>query len=177
MVNGLDSALVRLSVNGTVHEVKVAADDTLLDVLRNELHLTSCRETCGVGLCGSCAVVVDGKAVSACILPAFPLDGAVIRTAEGLEQRMELSPLQKSFVEHQAFQCSFCTPGFLMSATAMLEDDPAEADIDAALTGHICRCGSYKQIIAAVSAVAPQRCCGGGQATEFNDQERTEHGV
>lgn len=178
MREGSDSVLVRLRVNGRLHEARVGADDTLLDVLNRQLHLTSCRETCGLGLCGSCTVVVDGRAVSACIAPAFTLDGAVVRTAEGLEGARELSPLQEAFVAEQAFQCSFCTPGFLMSATAMLDEGPGHADAEDALSGHVCRCGSYRQILAALRRVdgpgAPPAACSTGGST---DHEGDQHGV
>ena len=149
---------ITLRVNGRDHAVPVSAEDSLLDVLRDRLLLFSCRQTCGLGLCGSCAVIVDGRAVNSCIAPAFPLDGAVVRTAEGLESATGLSDLQAAFVEEQAFQCSFCTPGFLMSATAMLEEgSPQPLDVEDALGGHLCRCGSYEQILAAVRRTMPTR--------------------
>jgi aerobic-type carbon monoxide dehydrogenase small subunit (CoxS/CutS family) len=141
---------LNLRVNGTRHRVPVTADDTLLDVLRRDLRMFSCRETCGLGLCGSCTVVVDGRAISACLAPAFAQDGSDVRTAEGLEDGERLHPLQEAFVEEQAFQCSFCTPGFLMSAVAMLEE-PGAPDVEQALTGHLCRCGSYRQILCALA--------------------------
>lgn len=150
-----ESVTITLSVNGRDHAVPVSAEDSLLDVLRDRLLLFSCRQTCGLGLCGSCAVIVDGRAVNSCIAPAFSLDGAVVRTAEGLESATGLSALQEAFVEEQAFQCSFCTPGFLMSATAMLEEEPEPFDVEDALGGHLCRCGSYEQILAAVRRTLP----------------------
>jgi aerobic-type carbon monoxide dehydrogenase small subunit (CoxS/CutS family) len=154
---------LRLRVNGRNHQVPVTADDTLLDVLRRELRYFSCRETCGLGLCGSCTVVVDGRAVSSCLAPAFVQDGADVRTAEGLEDSDGLHPVQQAFVDEQAFQCSFCTPGFLMSVVAMLEDDGAP-DPEQALTGHLCRCGSYRQIQAAVDRVVCERTRSAGCA-------------
>jgi aerobic-type carbon monoxide dehydrogenase small subunit (CoxS/CutS family) len=177
MPDGSDSVVVTLRVNGRAHEVRVGADDTLLDVLRYRLHLTSCRETCGLGLCGTCTVVVDDRAVSACIAPAFALDGAVVRTAEGLEGNRELSPLQAAFVDEQAFQCSFCTPGFLMSATAMLEEGPGHADVEDALSGHVCRCGSYRQILAAVRRVDDPGGPPGAPTTDGTDHGGEHHGV
>jgi aerobic-type carbon monoxide dehydrogenase small subunit (CoxS/CutS family) len=152
MSDGATTLSLRLRVNGKAHRIPVTADDTLLDVLRRELRLFSCRETCGLGLCGSCTVLVDGRAVSACLAPAFAQEGTEVRTAEGLEGAEELHPVQKAFVEEQAFQCSFCTPGFLMSTVAMIED-PAPPDVEDALTGHLCRCGSYRQILSAVAKV------------------------
>ncbi len=156
MSDGSPTFVLTLRVNGTPHRVPVTADDTLLDVLRRDLRYFSCRETCGLGLCGSCTVVVDGRAVSACLAPAFAQEGCEVRTAEGLEGLDALHPAQQAFVEEQAFQCSFCTPGFLMSTVAMLEDD-APLDVDDALTGHLCRCGSYRQILAAVGRLVDGR--------------------
>jgi carbon-monoxide dehydrogenase small subunit len=148
-----------LRVNGRLHRVPVTADDTLLDVLRRNLRYFSCRETCGLGLCGSCTVMVDGRAVSACLAPAFTQEGCDVRTVEGLEGVEELHPVQRAFVDEQAFQCSFCTPGFIMSTVAMLEDT-APPDVEDALTGHLCRCGSYRQILAAVARVVDPKAAG-----------------
>jgi xanthine dehydrogenase YagT iron-sulfur-binding subunit len=156
MTEAAPTFLLRMRVNGRPHQVPVTADDTLLDVLRRELRFFSCRETCGLGLCGSCTVMVDGRAVSACLAPAFVQDGADVRTAEGLEDGAALHPVQQAFVDEQAFQCSFCTPGFLISVVAMLEED-GTPDTEQALSGHLCRCGSYRQIVAAVDRVVCER--------------------
>lgn len=153
MSDGREVVTVTLRVNGTPQQARVTARDTLLDVLRRELHLFSCRETCGIGLCGSCTVLVDQRAVSACLAPAFTQDGAEVTTAEGLEGE-DLHPVQRAFVEEQAFQCSFCTPGFLMSAVGALAGCRSELDVEAALSGHLCRCGSYEQIVRAVRRAA-----------------------
>jgi len=151
--NGAGAAdQVTLHVNGTSHHVRVAAHDTLLDVLRGQLHLYGCREACGIGVCGACTVLVDGHAVSSCLLPAFSCHEAVIGTVEGLADT-DLHPVQRAFVEEQGFQCSFCTPGFMMSLVAMLAEPPERRDVEAALSGHLCRCGSYRQIHAAVSRI------------------------
>jgi carbon-monoxide dehydrogenase small subunit len=155
-MTGSETFLLDVRVNGKAHRIPVTADDTLLDVLRRDLRYFSCRETCGLGLCGSCTVVVDGRAVSACLAPAFTQDGSEVRTAEGLEDTDGLHPVQRAFVEEQAFQCSFCTPGFLMSTVAMLEED-GPPDVEAALSGHLCRCGSYRQILAAVGKAVGDR--------------------
>lgn len=152
MNDGAQTVLLTLRVNGRVHRVPVTADDTLLDVLRRDLHFFSCRETCGIGVCGSCTVMVDGRAVSSCLAPAFSQEGADVRTAEGLEDATGPHCVQRAFIDEQAFQCAFCTPGFLMSTVAMLEESHAP-DVEAALSGHICRCGSYRQILAAVNKV------------------------
>ncbi|HEY7175040.1 MAG TPA: 2Fe-2S iron-sulfur cluster-binding protein [Micromonosporaceae bacterium] len=139
-----------LQVNGARHEVRVTAADTLLDVLRRELRLFSARETCGIGLCGSCTVLCDGKAISSCLSLALAAADADITTAEGLASSDQLHPVQQAFVDTQAFQCSFCTPGFVMSVVAMLAEPPEERCVAAALSGHICRCGSYREIAEAV---------------------------
>lgn len=144
---------VTLHVNGASHEVRVGARDTLLDVLRGQLQLYGCREACGIGVCGACTVLVDGRAVSSCLLPAFSCHEAAIGTVEGLAAGADLHPVQRAFVEEQGFQCSFCTPGFMMSLVAMLAEPPEQRDVEAALSGHLCRCGSYRQIRAAVSRI------------------------
>lgn len=135
-----------LRVDGTGYELAVGADDTLLDVLRDRLRLHSCRETCGIGVCGSCTVRVDGRALSACLTMAFTCDGAEVETAEG----PGVERVRQAFLDNQAFQCSYCTPGFVMSVAAMLDEPPERRDMEAALSGHLCRCGSYRQIRAAV---------------------------
>ncbi|HVT67075.1 MAG TPA: (2Fe-2S)-binding protein [Trebonia sp.] len=155
---------VTLHVNGTSHDVRVGAHDTLLDVLRRRLHLYGCREACGIGVCGACTVLVNGRAVSSCLLPAFSCHEAAIATVEGLAGA-ELHPVQRAFIEEQGFQCSFCTPGFVMSLVAMLAEPPERRDVEAALSGHLCRCGSYRQIRAAVSRILQEEQAGqAGQA-------------
>jgi aerobic-type carbon monoxide dehydrogenase small subunit (CoxS/CutS family) len=117
----------------------------------------SVRETCGIGVCGTCTILLDGQPVSSCILPLYALDGRGVGTAEGLEHDGVLSDLQQAFIDRQAFQCSYCTPGFLMSAHALLEssDGPlTDEAIEAALQGHLCRCGCYATIKEAVRACA-----------------------
>ena len=144
---------LRVRVNGTWHEVRAFPDDTLLDVLRRELGLFSCRETCGIGLCGACTIVSDGKAISSCLALALASADRDITTAEGLVRGGQLHPVQQAFLDAQAFQCSFCTPGFVMSLVAMLAEPAGQRDPEAALSGHLCRCGSYGQIAAAVSQI------------------------
>jgi aerobic-type carbon monoxide dehydrogenase small subunit (CoxS/CutS family) len=122
--------------------------------------LLSVRETCGLGVCGTCTVLLDDEPVSACILPLYALEGGVLRTAEGLAEGGRLSELQEQFIASQAFQCSFCTPGFLMSGTALLEatDGPLDAQaVEDGLQGHLCRCGCYAAITEAVQACAGRR--------------------
>lgn len=141
---------LRLRVNGTWQEIRATPQDTLLDVLRRELGLFSCRETCGIGLCGACTVLRDGKAISSCLVLALAAAEWSITTAEGLVQAGQLHPVQQAFVDAQAFQCSFCTPGFVMSIVAMLAEPPEQRSVEAALSGHLCRCGSYGQIAEAI---------------------------
>lgn len=122
--------------------------------------LFSVRETCGVGVCGTCTVLLDGEPVSTCILPLYQVEGRAVQTAEGLEHAGSLSRLQEQFIVSQAFQCSFCTPGFLMSAQALLEQTAGELtddDIEDGLQGHLCRCGCYETIKEAVRACAADR--------------------
>jgi aerobic-type carbon monoxide dehydrogenase small subunit (CoxS/CutS family) len=122
--------------------------------------LFSVRETCSLGVCGTCTVQLDGEPVSTCILPLYALDGRSVRTTEGLERDGQLSPLQEQFIESQAFQCSFCTPGFLMSGQALLDRTTGElsdGEIEDGLQGHLCRCGCYETVKEAVSACARRR--------------------
>jgi aerobic-type carbon monoxide dehydrogenase small subunit (CoxS/CutS family) len=129
------------------------------EVLRGH-GLFSVRETCGLGVCGTCTVLLDGEPVSTCITPLFALEGRTVRTAEGLEDQGRLSDLQQQFVDSQAFQCSFCTPGFLLSGSALLERTDGELDddtIEKGLQGHLCRCGCYDTIKEAVRACAARR--------------------
>ncbi|WNX85448.1 (2Fe-2S)-binding protein [Agathobaculum sp. NTUH-O15-33] len=129
---------------------------TLLDLLRETLHLTGTKKSCGVGECGACTVIVDGEPVNACLFLAGQATGRTIYTVEGLQQDGELSRLQKAFLEQHAVQCGFCTPGMLMSAKALLLRDPhpTEAEIRRALSGNLCRCTGYDSIVHAVQAAA-----------------------
>lgn len=151
---GADGTMtLRLQVNGRTHEVRARVHHTLLEVLRNELKLFGTREACGVGMCGACTVLADGRPVSACLLLAPMAEGKEITTVEGLEgPRGELHVIQQAFVDHTAFQCSYCTPGFILTTKALLEEnaDPTEEEAREYLAGNICRCGSYVKILAAV---------------------------
>jgi aerobic-type carbon monoxide dehydrogenase small subunit (CoxS/CutS family) len=124
--------------------------------------LFSVRETCGLGVCGTCTILLDGEPVSTCILPLYAVEGRTVQTAEGLETEGQLSALQEEFIAKQAFQCSFCTPGFLLSGTALLEaadGELSEQDIVDGLQGHLCRCGCYASIKEAVGACAGRSAC------------------
>ncbi|HEV8534450.1 MAG TPA: (2Fe-2S)-binding protein [Candidatus Limnocylindria bacterium] len=142
-----------LRVNGRDHRVRARPHHTLLEVLRSELKLFGVREACAVGQCGACTVLADGKPVSSCLVLAPMAEGKEILTVEGLEgPNGELDPIQQSFVDHTAFQCSYCTPGFLLTTKALLAEnpDPSEDDARAYLAGNLCRCGSYVKILDAV---------------------------
>jgi aerobic-type carbon monoxide dehydrogenase small subunit (CoxS/CutS family) len=152
-----------LHVNGRDHVVRARPFHTLLDVLRNEVGLTGPREGCGVGMCGACTVLVDSRPVSGCLLLAPLAEGHDLVTVEGLEgPNGELHPIQQAYVEHTAFQCSYCTPGFLLTTKALLDDDPDPSREDAKhyLAGNLCRCGSYVKILDAVMD-AKERVRGG----------------
>ena len=145
-----------LHVNGRDHRVRARAHHTLVDVLRDELRLRSVREGCGVGMCGACTVLLDGEPVSGCLVLAPAAEGREIRTVESLVDGDRLAPLQAAFVEHTAFQCSFCTPGFLLTASRLLEERPGATDGEIAeyLAGSLCRCGSYVKILDAVRSLS-----------------------
>lgn len=147
---------VKFYVNGAPFELRVSANRTLLSVLRDDLALTGTKEGCGAGECGACTVILDGKAVNACLILAPELDGKHIETVEGLAKGSELSPLQESFIEHMALQCGFCTPGMLMSAESLLRENPhpTREEIKKAMSGNLCRCTGYKKIVEAIEAVA-----------------------
>jgi carbon-monoxide dehydrogenase small subunit len=147
---------ISLTVNGTAHELEVGPAETLLETLRNRLWLTGTKEGCLEGECGACTVLVDDVPVDACILASATLNARTVRTVEGLADSDRLSPLQQAFVDHGAVQCGFCTPGMLMTLTALLEQQPSPSrrDVEAALAGNLCRCTGYGQIIDAVLAVA-----------------------
>ncbi len=143
--------LVNLKVNGWEQEVAVQPHHTLLDVLRREFKLFSVREGCGIGMCGSCTVLIDGKPISSCLVLAGLAGDKDIITVEALGQE-KLHPIQQAFVENSAFQCSYCTPGFILTVKAFLEEnaDPSPDEVKDYLAGNLCRCGSYLKIMDAV---------------------------
>lgn len=147
---------VNFFVNDEPVELYVDANKTMLRVLREELALTGTKEGCGAGECGACTVIVDGKPMNACLVLAPELDGKHITTVEGLARDGELSPLQRSFVDMAALQCGFCTPGFLMSSTALLNENPhpSREEIIDAISGNLCRCTGYARIVEAIQRVA-----------------------
>ncbi|HEU0235953.1 MAG TPA: (2Fe-2S)-binding protein [Candidatus Limnocylindrales bacterium] len=142
-----------LRVNGRDHVVRARVHHTLLDVLRSEVGLTGPREGCGVGMCGACTVLVDGRPISGCLLPAVMAEGVEITTVEGLEgPNGELHPIQEAYVAHTGFQCSYCTPGFILATKALLDERPdvTREEATAYLAGNLCRCGSYVKILDSV---------------------------
>jgi xanthine dehydrogenase YagT iron-sulfur-binding subunit len=147
---------VVLRVNGRPHEVVVDARTTLLDLLREHLHLTGAKKGCNFGECGACTVHLDGKRVSGCLVLAAAVEGKEVTTIEGLAKNGGLHPVQQAFVDHDAFQCGFCTPGQVMSAVALLREGRARslAEIREWMSGNLCRCASYPQIVSAVAAAA-----------------------
>ena len=140
-----------LRVNGQDHDVAVRADHTLLDVLRDQLKLLGVREGCGIGMCGACTVLIDGKPISSCLALAPLAAGKEVTTVESLGQE-ELHPIQQAFVDNTAFQCSYCTPGFILTTKAFLEENPEPTpdEVKEYLAGNLCRCGSYAKILEAV---------------------------
>ena len=156
---------MELLVNGESYEVDVDEETTLLAVLRHDLGLTGTKYGCGDGDCGACTVLIDGEAKNSCITPVDAAAGREVTTIEGLAKGDDLHPIQEAFVEHAAFQCAFCTPGFIMSTVSLLSRNPQPDDrqIRAALTGNICRCGTYVRILQAAKAAAERLGQQGGE--------------
>ena len=148
--------LTKLKVNGEYYEVEVEPRQLLLDVLRDNLGLTGTKKACDFGNCGSCTVLMDGKSVLSCLTLAIEAQDKDILTVEGLAKNGQLHPLQQAFVDYGAIQCGFCTPGMLLSAKALLDEntEPTEAEIMEGLSGNLCRCTGYTKIIEAVKAAA-----------------------
>ena len=146
------SQRVRLRVNGQTRDLDVEVHDTLLEVLRSEFKLNGPREGCGIGMCGACTVLIDEKPISSCLALAALAQGREILTVEGLATGHELHPIQQAYVDHNAFQCSYCTPGFILSTKALLAENanPTADDVREYLAGNLCRCGSYVKILDAV---------------------------
>jgi aerobic-type carbon monoxide dehydrogenase small subunit (CoxS/CutS family) len=146
---------IAFTLNGRAVSAQVASGEDAIDVLRR-LGLFGARESCGQGLCGCCTIKVDGLLVSGCLTLARLLDGTVVETVENLDSSGELHPVQQAFIDEGAFQCGFCTPGFVMMTVALLEEhpDPDEPTIKAYLSGNLCRCAAYPEIINAVKSAA-----------------------
>ncbi|TEB18039.1 Carbon monoxide dehydrogenase small chain [Pelotomaculum sp. FP] len=146
--------LMTFNVNGEIHEIAVAPETTLVDMLREDLLLTGVKKGCDDGDCGACTVLIDGKSVPSCTVLAAEAQNKKITTIEGLEQNGVLNPVQQAFIDQHAIECGFCTPGMILSTVALLNEnpDPTEDEIRDALRGNICRCTGYGKIIDAVNA-------------------------
>ena len=152
---------IRFTLNGETVHVEVAAAETALQALRYRLKLKGTKEGCGIGECGACTIVVDGKSVNACLMLAAQLHGREVKTVEGLAGASGLHPLQQAFADHHAVQCGFCTPGLLMSGVSILEENkhPSREDIVDGISGNLCRCTGYQQIVDSIQDAA-QRLSG-----------------
>ena len=146
---------VHLDVNGRIQELELDPRTTLLDALRFHLGLTGAKKGCDRGQCGACTVILDGRRVVSCLTLAAQADGLAVTTIEGLRSEDALHPLQAAFVEHDAFQCGFCTPGQILSAVALVAEGRAhsDAEIREQMSGNLCRCGAYPNIVAAIQSV------------------------
>jgi carbon-monoxide dehydrogenase small subunit len=151
--------VIRLQVNGIFYEVMISPRDLLVDVLRKQIGFTGTKKGCGHGDCGTCTVLVNERPILSCLTLAISCQGKTITTIEGLDQDGVLHPLQRSFVNHGAIQCGFCTPGMVLSAKALLDQNPnpTEEQIRKGLSGNLCRCTGYAKIIEAVEAAAKEQ--------------------
>lgn len=147
---------IRFQVNGTVHKLSVTPDQTLLEVLRDRLDLTGVKKGCDSGVCGACTVIMNGDPVLSCMTLAVRCHNSKITTIEGLSAKGELHPLQKSAIDHNAVQCGFCTPGWILSAKVLLENNPSPTldEVRRAIAGNLCRCTGYKKIEESILAAA-----------------------
>ncbi len=147
---------ISFTLNGRLQELEVEPHELLLDVIRDRLGLTGAKRSCDVEVCGACTVLVDGRPVSACTTLAFEARGRSVLTIEGLVEDGKLHPLQQSFIEHGGFQCGFCTPGMILAAKALLDENPnpTEEELKHFMHGNLCRCTGYKKIIESIMAAA-----------------------
>ena len=155
---------LNLKVNGRAEELLVEPNKTLLQVIREDLGLTGAKHGCGVGDCGSCTVLLDGRPVNSCLVLALQAEGREITTIEGLAQEGELHPVQDAFIDHGAIQCGFCSPGMILTSKALLDQnpDPTREEIRRAISGNLCRCTGYQKIVEAVEDAA-KRLAGGSE--------------
>ena len=147
---------IHLTVNGEPYELSIAPDRLLVDALRYDLGLTGTKEGCGIGVCGACTILVDGKMASSCLLLAVMVDGADVTTIEGLARDGRLDPIQQAFIDYGGFQCGICTPGQIMAARALLNQNahPTEQEVKEWMMGNLCRCTGYYKIIESILAAA-----------------------
>jgi carbon-monoxide dehydrogenase small subunit len=148
--------IIKLTINGESVEAAVEPNQTLLQFLREDLGLTGTKHGCGLGDCGACTVIMDGKAVNSCLVLAVQASGKEVLTIEGMASGAELHPIQQAFVDKGAIQCGYCTPGMILSAKAFLDENPrpSENDIRTAISGNLCRCTGYQKIVEAIQAAA-----------------------
>lgn len=147
---------ITVTLNGRTERLEVQSQDLLLDVLRDKLKLFGVRESCGASVCGACTVLIDGLPVSSCTSLAARADGRSLTTVEGLSENGKLHPVQQAFIDYGGFQCSYCTPGMILTAVALLRENPrpTEYQIKEYIAGNLCRCGAYPEILAAMKAAA-----------------------
>jgi len=157
-VLGPGPTMVTLRINGAEHKVQIEPRTTLAEALRVNLDLTGTKIVCDRGACGGCTVMIDGRTVNSCMTPALDAVGREIRTIEGIAQDQKLHPVQEQFIEHDAMQCGFCTPGMIISCVYLLEHNknPTLEDVKQACSGNLCRCGTYPKVFEAVLAAAKQ---------------------
>jgi aerobic carbon-monoxide dehydrogenase small subunit len=147
---------IQIRVNGDLYELAVDSRMTLLELLREDLHLTGTKQGCDSGECGSCTVLLDGEPVNACLVLAVEADGKEVLTIEGVTAGATLHPLQEAFITHGAVQCGYCSPGMILASIALLHENPSpsEWDVKKAISGNLCRCGAYEKIVEAVLSVS-----------------------
>ena len=152
----MNKLTIELTINGKERKVKTTPSTRLLDLIRDDLHLTGTKEGCGKGECGACTVIMNGELVVSCLILAPQADGAVITTIEGVGDRENLDPVQEAFIETGAVQCGFCTPGMILAAKKLLEENPhpTEEEIKRGISGNLCRCTGYQKIIDAIKLAA-----------------------
>lgn len=148
--------LITLFINDKEYEIAVSPNRTLTQVLREDIGLLGTKEGCGIGDCGACTVILDGRPVNSCLVLAVQANGSRITTIEGVAEGQNLHPVQQAFIDHGAIQCGFCTPGMVLSAKSLLEKNPrpTELEVREALSGNLCRCTGYQKIVEAVQAAA-----------------------
>jgi len=150
-----DRKTIKVKVNGTEYLVNIPSDRMLVEMLREDLGFTGTKLGCGNGECGACSVIMDGRLINSCMVPAMKADGSEILTVEGLTQGDNLHPIQEAFIKHGAVQCGFCTPGMMLSAVALLRENPraTRGEIQKAISGNLCRCTGYVQIIDGIQSL------------------------
>ena len=157
-MNEMKKTAITLNVNNETYDIVTYPNRTLLEVLRDHLHLTGTKESCGEGVCGSCTVLLNGVPVRSCLTLAIAAQGKEITTIEGLSKGEKLHPVQEAFVNHHAIQCGFCSPGMILTAYALLKENPkpTEAEIRRAISGNVCRCTGYAKIVEAIKSLAEE---------------------